>query len=54
MLPHTNYEVTDLEKKNGLLWNVFTETGDIEVYLEYTKRKKEDKKCPEKALKRKQ
>ncbi len=43
-----------LENKKKLLWNVFTETGDIEVYLEYKKRKEESKKCQEKASKQKQ
>lgn len=44
-----------MENKKDLLWNVFTETGDIEVYLEYKKRtEKGDEKCQAKASKQKQ
>ena len=42
-----------MARTSSIMWDMFTETGNIEIYLKYKKhyRLKEDKKCPIQTLK---
>ena len=46
-VPHTTFEVIKLARTSSIMWDMFTGTGNIDIYLKYKRheQQKENAKC---------